>query len=293
MKSTAAMKSLAFLAIIAMQQQEVSAFFPSSILSAGLSSLSKTKIHPQLCDIVNAQDDTVLQITLNIGQQLGIQGLTFEFHTDGNDDVVPLPGINGPHPHLSSGARQLIVQKEGGFVSMAGAQHVKMDHACWEMVWKEDAPAGSLICGFEIMDDYKRNEVTLPKGRAYISFPIWTTEGLKMAREHKDRALGFVKDKNDALDKFQQESNPIRKALQYREACLAAEKCSLYPVKNYDIVPDEDETVQIPKHQDNEEQQDIWLTTKGLIWSKEAPHQILLGSANIVKSSFVSDDHFN
>jgi len=161
-----------------------------------------------------------------------------------------------------------------------------MKDPCWEMVWRDGAPAGSLVCGFDISDDYHRNDATLPKGKTYISFPVWTTEGLADAREQKAKSMGYNQAKRDALDEFQQEPNLLLKALKYREACVAAEKCSLYPMRNFAIVPDAEEIVPFRKHQESAD--DIWLTTRGVVWATELPRgqKVVLGSANIIQSTF-------
>ena len=65
------------------------------------------------------------------------------------------------------------------------------------------------------------------------------------------------------------------KALHYRNAYAAQEKNWNQPVKRYDMVPEEDEVLTL--------QDDLLLTTKGLLWSKTLPigEQVLLGTATI------------
>jgi hypothetical protein len=188
-------------------------------------------------------------------------------------------GNDGPHPKLSGGKRRLELLKEGEFIGPMGSQLVKTLKGCWEMVWRRDAPAGALLCGFEVPEEYKRNEAVLPKGRIYVSFPVWTEDGLKFARGEKqrvtERAQECLSEKEEEMRKMQATSNPLMKALHYRNAYAAAEKYWLQPLKNLQIVPDENEVMKL--------QDDLLLTTKGLVWSKELPRgeQILLGTANI------------
>ena len=63
---------------------------------------------------------------------------------------VGLPGANGPHPQTSSGAKVVKVVKAPSFIGMNGMERVKLDRGGWEMVWRKNSPAGSLICGFDV-----------------------------------------------------------------------------------------------------------------------------------------------
>mmetsp|Transcript_2644 Transcript_2644/g.7338 ORF Transcript_2644/g.7338 Transcript_2644/m.7338 type:complete len:298 (-) Transcript_2644:117-1010(-) len=294
MKYTNLTVALISFVVVADNMASTTAFFSSVLTSSPARRSGKQQILPDLGNIVEAQHEAVLQIALDIGKsgessRMGIKGLTLELHSEAvpsDQPSVKLPGINGPHPELSSGSRRLEIQEEGGFVSLGGAQKVGMKDPCWEMVWRDGAPAGSLVCGFDISDDYHRNDATLPKGKTYISFPVWTTEGLADAREQKAKSMGYNQAKRDALDEFQQEPNLLLKALKYREACVAAEKCSLYPMRNFAIVPDAEEIVPFRKHQESAD--DIWLTTRGVVWATELPRgqKVVLGSANIIQSTF-------
>jgi hypothetical protein len=240
---------------------------------------------PVLEEIMKSKSVEKLSISLDIGggndqSHLVVRDAIFDFHLGPPaEEHVKLPGINGPHPTVSSGAHNLEIVKGGHFVSMKGAQDVKMDHSCWEINWKKEAPAGALICGFEVMEDYERNEATLPKGRIYLSFPIWDQEGIDWAREQKadvmKRAKLALKEKDEELAKCNETNNPIMKALHYRNAYAATERYTLMPVKRMQMVPDEDEVLRLPN--------DLYLTKKGLIWTKVLPagSQVLLGSATI------------
>ena len=217
-----------------------------------------------------------------------------------DDHVIPMPGINGPHPNLSSGRRMLEVLNEGEFVTMDGVQHLQVSKPTWEMIWKKDSMAGCIICGFELSKDYKRNEAsaTLPKGRIYFSFPIWTQDTLSRAQYEKDiilrRAQDCLTQKDIAMKKLEEESNPIRKALYFREACLAVEKydINIKPISLAKQIPTMDDVIPIIQNgnscnvrgSNSNNVPPLFLTKNGLIWSKVLPQgeQILLGTANIV-----------
>jgi hypothetical protein len=236
--------------------------------------------------IADAQPTQQIAINLDIGPEgaesrLAIMGMTVDLHNDQADyEHVAMPGKNGPHPNLSSGIRKLNVVKEGEFISLTGAKMVKAIKGCWELVWKKDVPAGALLCGFEIPEEYRRNDATLPPGRIYLSFPVWTHETLAYAREQKkrilERAAEALMEKDEELQKYQANPNLFMKALHYRNAYLAAERYWLQPVRAMKQVPDENEVLELQK--------DLLCTTKGLVWSKSLPRgtQVLLGTANIV-----------
>lgn len=235
--------------------------------------------------IADAQPTQKVAINLDIGQEgaesrLAITGMKIDLHNDHADyEHVAMPGKNGPHPNLSSDVRKLSLVKEGEFISLTGTKMVKAIKGCWELVWKKDVPAGALVCGFEIPEEYQRNDATLPPGRIYLSFPIWTKDSLAHAREQKKRILEqaaeALKEKDEELEKYQANPNPLMKALHYRNAYLAAERYWLQPVKAMQQVPEEHEVLELQK--------DLLCTTKGLVWSKALPRgaQVLLGTANL------------
>jgi hypothetical protein len=245
-------------------------------------------IRPGLIDMVNVQKDFKLNIVLSIGDnkvgasQIAIRGMEFDLHKEKPDyDHVKLPGINGPHPNLSTGARKLSMIREGEFIDGMGINLVKTLKGCWEMVWRKDAHAGSLLCGFEIPEDYTRNDATLPKGRIYLSFPVWTKEGLAFGRKKKEEIMGLAKrkiqEKNEALAKYMEEKNPLMKAVHYRNAFAAAADYYDLPKTSLSYVPDEHEVIEI--------HDDLLLTTKGLVWSKQLPDgkKVLLGTVNALR----------
>eukprot|EP00980_Cylindrotheca_fusiformis_P004059 scaffold880_cov132-Cylindrotheca_fusiformis.AAC.55 len=244
---------------------------------------------PGLMQIIDAQSVQRLSINLDIGGEqdeshLVIRDVVFDLFKDAPvSEHVKMPGINGPHPKLSSGVRRLDIIEGGHYISLKGMETIKTSKSCWELNWKKDSLAGALVCGMEILEDYERNEATLAKGRIYLSFPVWHQEGLDSARSEKERVTKNAEEalqlKNEEMSKYQETNNPIMKALHYRNAYAAAETYFLQPIKQMEMVPAEDEVLEL--------QDDLFLTTKGLIWSKALPagHQVLLGSATITTKS--------
>ena len=242
------------------------------------------KLRKGMMDVANAQPDVNLKVLLNIGEEkaeskLPIRGMEFVLQNHKAEyEHVKLPGADGPHPNLSTGHRTLNMVKEGEFIDVVGTKIVRTLKGCWEMIWKEGATAGSLLCGFEIPEEYKRNDASLPKGRIYFHFPIWTKETLEFARAKKEEIETLCKQKlkakNEALEKYVNTKNLFMKALHYRDACQAVAEYTDLPRYKIEIVPDENEVIPL--------QDDLFLTTKGTVWSKNLPNgkQILLGTAD-------------
>ena len=80
--------------------------------------------------------------------------------------------------------------KDGKFVDITGSKTVTLEHGVWEMIWRNNAKAGeptvyyfalfgycvlieyiyagALICGFDVPEEVKRNEASIPKGKMYV-----------------------------------------------------------------------------------------------------------------------------
>jgi hypothetical protein len=229
---------------------------------------------PELPQITDKQTDAQFNILLDIGKEdethLAIQGMVLELHHEPANDVVKrvlLPGSDGPHSQISSGPRRLDVLSEGTYVDIAGTQHVHALSPCWEMVWLKNKPAGSLICGFELPQDYKRNAAILPKGDLFFSFPIWTQAGLLLGQAEKRRVqeehAQVLAELEEHLVKRDTTSNPIRKAIHSCNAFCATEKLNFF-------LPDEKGLESIPDFLEEiiKLQDDLFLVTTGKVWCK-------------------------
>jgi hypothetical protein len=51
---------------------------------------------------------------------------------------------------------------------MTGSKSVNLEHGVWEMIWRRNANAGALICGFDVPMEVTRNGASIPKGRVYV-----------------------------------------------------------------------------------------------------------------------------
>jgi hypothetical protein len=239
---------------------------------------------PGLDKLIESQTDQRVTVSLDIGSpedrtsRLAVSGMVLDLMNDvPTEQHVKMPGFNGPHPNLSAGLRRLNLVEEGSFISLMGKQFVKALNGCWELVWKENSPAGNLICGFEVPEDAKRNDAMLPKGKVYLSFPIWTKETLEQMQAEKERIMKLANqalaEKDEELAKMQETGNLLMKALHYRNAYAAAERYFMHPVSRMKLVPSKDEVIPF--------QDDLLVTTTGTVWTKTFPNgkQKLLGAA--------------
>jgi len=270
---------------------KLSIVFLVSIFSCGNGFIFEKPVAPltNLGQLVEAQSDRRLSVGLDIGKpgdssRLAISGLVFDLSKRApsfNDDFVKMPGAHGPQPSLSGGLRTLTTVQEGSFISMAGSEAVKALKGCWEIIWRNGFPSGSIICGFEIDRDYKRNEATLPKGPVYVSFNTWTSLGLKEAQETKQRKTKKANDaenkKDEEIAKMKESNNVLHKALHYFNALSAAEECmnTKRPLQSLNAVPSSDEIIHL--------EGDMYVSTKGCVWTKDnnSVKPIILGSAKL------------
>jgi len=237
--------------------------------------------------LVEAQTDQRFSVGLDIGKpgdisRLAINDIVFDLTKrppSFNDDFVKMPGMHGPKSSLSGGLNTLTTVKDGSFVSMAGSEIVKPLNGCWEIIWRYGAPSGSIVCGFEIDQDYKRNDATLPKGTVYIAFNTWSSEGLKQAQGIKERTTKRANDalhkKHEELEKMAETNNSLQKVLHYYSAASAAEAYSRLPNARMKLIPTSDEVIRF--------EGDLYVSTKGQVWTQDLPtgKPTILGTAKM------------
>jgi hypothetical protein len=203
---------------------------------------------------------------------------------------VHWPGAHVLHSKVSGGSYNLQVLQHPWFVGMKGQEFVEMDsEACWELVWKEGFASGSLICGFYLPRDYQRTpthhtqksssssssatapSVSVTKGPLYVSFPVWTPEGLSEWQERKrdvlSRAEACLEERDAHLQKMQETSNWLLKAWHYRNAAEAVERYSLtgYHWFTHHNIPDHMNKVV-------EMGGGLYMNTQGTVWLPNKKH---------------------
>lgn len=248
--------------------------------------LDMVPIKKGLIQTTNAQKTTPLTINLDVGvnnqdqTRMSISGLRMELSSKlANYDHPKMPGVDGPQPQLSSGVRTVNVVQGGSFISMMGQQLVETLDGCWEMIWRENAAAGTLVCGFNVPEEYQRNDAYLPKGRIYLSFPVWTRAGLKEAQTSKDYCTTRIKEltieRDEELAKVEETHNFLMKALHFRNAAAASERLGLHNPAVWASVPSNNDIIPL--------QDDLLLAAKGLVFTKTGTFHtrdhVLLGTA--------------
>lgn len=244
--------------------------------------------NPALTKFAEAQENALLKIHFDIGEvrvergnpvvtgnRLGIDGMLVELHgkEEANYKHPSLPGANGPNPQLSTGAKALEVVKEGKFIDLTGSRSVSLEHGVWEIIWRKNAKAGSLICGFDVPDEVKRNDASLPKGRVYVD-TLQDLRGRKAKAEEKAmEAMDRLKIENV---KMEESTNLINKALHFRNACKASEEFDYSGYRSYQSMPLERDMISLKNG--------LHMCSIGTVWTKKdgffGGEHVLLGSAS-------------
>jgi len=250
----------------------------------------KLKPVSDLGKLAEAQSEQRVSLSLDIAEskggssRLAINGIEFDLTkrvpSFENEDFVKMPVSHGPFPQLSGGLHALTNIGVGSFTSMAGHEIVKLSKGCWELTWRDGAPCGSLLYGFEIDQDYKRNDATLPKGTVYISFSTWTTKGLKRAQKIKENkaecARKALQKRDEEVEKMTTARNVFEKAHHYFNAMSAADDAYSQPVNSrMRSVPNSDEVIEF--------EGDMHVSTKGKVWTQKLPvgKPIIVGAARM------------
>lgn len=261
-------------------------FLPSWMPGVVLSSA------PELETYARGQTDTLLDVRLSIGLTANhlfvIDGFQFQLCDEplaSGEHVVLLPGAHGPRPHLSSGAHEVRTLEDGSYVNMEGAQNVEFRDGAWEMIWRDDSPAGLVICGFSLDGDARRNDLFLEKGQVYLTWPVWSKNALVDRWDRKAKAEAeyeeFQAERDRELEKMGSAPNILQKALHFRNAAAATEKMDYTGLHNLMDVPLAEDVLEIGEG--------LQVVRTGTVWKKNgsfsgifrANRQSLLGSATL------------
>ncbi len=277
--------------------------FLASTCSAFLFPTSSIAQKPELVHFTAAQTGTLLNIHFEVGKEgesrLSVNGLLVELHNDSvgknnghsklpgvHGPSLQMPGASGPQPQYSSGVRKLNLLQPGHYTDMNGVNYLDPINGCWEIVWRDGAAAGVLVCGLDLPKDYRRNDAVLSKGRLFLSFPIWTRGGLDQKQEYKREYETIAKklkdEHNHELEKMDATDNIFMKAWHFRHAVAAEEKHSLIPHRELSHIPLDNEIISLDDG--------LFLSHKGLVWSKYGSYHFggdgaVLGSAVVSSGS--------
>jgi len=195
-------------------------------------------IRPGLDELAEKQQDIQLQLNLDIGMNnensFTIRDMVLEFQKSlpkGEEDYTMLPGANGWCKNISSQRRCMKLLQPGSFIDMKGEQHIDVYRPSWEMIWPQETPSGSLVMGFELPQDYSRNEysTTFTSGNIYLRFPIWSKLTLAFGQAKRQSLVvehdRLYQQKKEALDLCNEcRFNPIHKMFHLRHAITIDDK---------------------------------------------------------------------
>lgn len=259
--------------------------------------------NPALTQYAEAQENALLKIHLDIGlvdaqkgmsipvftgNRLGIDGMVVELHGNQKANYVHpnLPGANGPNPQLSTGAKSLDLIKRGKFIDLTGTRYVNFDNGAWEIIWRKNAKAGALICGFDVPQAISKSNhgdcAAITKGRVYVTFPVWTEDSLQDLRKRKviaeEKAVEAMDRLKDETRMMGETSNLLMKALHFRNACKAHEDIDYSGYKSYKAMPLQQDMVSMKNG--------LHLCSTGTVWTKTdklfGTDHVLLGSASVM-----------
>lgn len=208
--------------------------------------------------------------------------------------MVPLPGADGPRPNLSSGPHRVEVINDGSFIDMDGLQTVQLRHGVWELIWRNDSPSGLIICGFQLDQDARRNDVILERGFLYLTFPVWSTKELKEQQKQKQMAelkyKEFETERNLQWEKLKETPNLLKKAMHFRQAAKAVEDMDNTGFHLMAYLPSEDEVLDIGANYSDGVGDDglLKMVKTGTLWSKTGSFrsndgkQKLIGTASLL-----------
>ena len=202
--------------------------------------------------------------------RLPIRNLQFALLGDGDGDRsssnnIPMPGVHGRHPLLSSGLFPIEIHNGGEYVTLdRGVQSFvplsSIRKPVWEVVWKDSSPFGTMVCGMELPTPIRRTAgAMIPAGIMYLSFPVWDAAQLLVYQKKKIQydltAKLYAQERDAEMIKMTESSNIFNKMMHYRNAFAAAENYSLQPHKMYGHVPTNcQDLVAIPQDDDQSQQ---------------------------------------
>ena len=284
--------STVVLCLIGTSLHECCAFLPGWVPGASIQAIPE--LNRYTLGLVDDTLDARLTVGLTKENSFVIDGFQFQLGRtlgDGASDMpsakgVPLPGVNGPKPHLSSGAMPVECKQPGQYINLQGLQRVEFTDGVFEIVWRESAPAGVLICGFHLDRDAERNDCILEKGNIYLTFPVWSEDGLRQERAKKERAQveydKHERERNNELELMKETPNLLMKALHFRQACQATEKMDFSGLHQY---------MDVPSSSDVKICGDLHCVKTGTVWRTNgnafndpfrSAKQRLLGSASLL-----------
>lgn len=181
----------------------------------------------ELDDSTNALVSGVpLDISLQLGKKgesiLSVQRLTVNLASD----VLDSPPPTAPMPDQK--AYQAHLLQNGHFIDRQGLKTLDLADPCWQLIWRDQSPAGNCVIGLDVQSPATRNEATLEKGSLFVSFPVWKQDRLVEMQTRKAEcelaAMVHLQERDAEIEKLKAANNILVKAWHYRNAAAAVEK---------------------------------------------------------------------
>ena len=120
-------------------------------------------------DLAVAQKGKHVEIRLDIceeegSRRLGLNGLEFEFLGDEVHAGADYPSLltsakRGPLATKASSPLQSIRKiSDPSYIDITGMKKVEMSNGCWKLFFKEGAPSGAIVCGFNFPEEVSANK---------------------------------------------------------------------------------------------------------------------------------------
>lgn len=233
---------------------------------------------PGLTEIADAQKDLKLDCRLLVekkgGQKLALDGLTIELNGEKMSRTDSLPWTEGPKSKTSSGGFGATIVSKPHFINMNGMQQVNAESAAWEVVWKKDATCGALVFGLDIPQEVSHHDVVLPSGRLFLSFAVWTPEGLAVEQAKKFEKEQYTKEieaeKEAEKEKYRTTNNIILKAFHFRNVVVACEALDVAKTDRFKHIPKSGDIVSLPNG--------LIMNRQGVMWHNS---DFLLGQRSV------------
>ena len=251
-------------------------------------SVGKKQIRSGLDKLVDSKDimEKQMKLQLHVGDEqkgfLSVRDMVIQLggKVGLDEDRMQLPGDTGPFSECTTGALVLSVVSPGSYISMKGEEHVECEPgACYQICWVAGRPAGHMVFGFTLPKAYQRNQAHLPEGPLFLSFPVWSKEGLEYGQNLKNEVLEeiamYTQKWNEELDKYQavRGRNPIMGMLHKHLAHVYATKCDELYDYSLETIPEDGDCIVM--------QEDLLISKRGLIWKSNGEHDVLIGQADV------------
>ena len=241
---------------------------PRHLAKSGLDKISQARIGQVLdlrLELASLQD---------LSSRIMVSGLSLRLDSTRDTKRVHMPGADGNEPHVCSPARELAILQQGHFVDLNGLQEALVNECAWEIAWRKGSNHGQIICGLNLPKELVRNEARVEKGPIYINFAIWNEQDFVEAHEEKKRVKAqaeiFMRDQQETMKRYKEETNLFQKARLYHAAATAADNYLSSGLDRFKTLPNRKDLVPLENDNnpnDKSESGDFMIAKTGVIWT--------------------------